>query len=38
MQTINFDKLKDAVADEMTKYLFQETAKSPLVIPVILGV
>lgn len=38
MKTVNFDKLKDAVADEMTKYLFQETAKSPLVIPVILGV
>lgn len=35
---IDFDLLKDIVAKEMSQYLFQQTAKEPLVIPVILGV
>ncbi|MCB9806267.1 ribonuclease J [Candidatus Nomurabacteria bacterium] len=35
---IDFDALKDIVAKEMSQYLFQQTAKEPLVIPVILGV
>jgi ribonuclease J len=38
MNPIDFDKLKDAVAQDVTKHLFQQTAKSPIVIPVILGV
>ncbi len=35
---INFDYVKDEVADAVGKYLFQQTAKRPIVIPVILGV
>ncbi len=35
---IDFELLKKVVADELSKYLFQQTAKEPLVIPVILGV
>jgi len=35
---IDFEYLKKIVADEISKYLFQQTAKEPLVIPVILGV
>jgi len=35
---INFDDAKNAVAESVTKYLFQNTAKRPLVIPVILAI
>ncbi len=35
---IDFELLKKIVADELSKFLFQQTAKEPLVIPVILGV
>jgi len=35
---VDFDKLKDVVSKEVSNYLFQQTAKEPLVIPVILGV
>lgn len=35
---IDFEYLKKIVAEEVSKYLFQQTAKEPLVIPVILGV
>lgn len=35
---IDFDKLKDIVTKEVSDFLFQQTAKEPLVIPVILGV
>lgn len=35
---IDFELLKKVVADELSKFLFQQTAKEPLVIPVILGV
>jgi ribonuclease J len=35
---IDFEYLKKVVAEEVSKYLFQQTAKEPLVIPVILGV
>lgn len=38
MSPVDFEDLKKIVADDMTKFLFQQTAKSPLVIPVILGV
>jgi len=35
---INFDQLKNNVADSVSKYLFQKTAKRPLVLPVIVSV
>ncbi len=35
---INFDYVKQVVADNVSKYLFQQTAKKPIVIPVLLGV
>jgi len=35
---INFDDAKNAVAESVSKYLFQNTAKRPLVIPVILAI
>ncbi len=35
---IDFEYLKKKVTEELTKFLFQKTAKQPLVIPVILGV
>ncbi len=35
---INFDFAKNAVTEEVTRFLFQKTAKKPIVIPVILGV
>jgi ribonuclease J len=38
MNPINFDYLKQIVADNVSKYLFQQTAKRPIVIPVLLGV
>lgn len=36
--TINFDEVKNVIAENLTKYLFQNTAKRPLVIPVILTI
>lgn len=38
MNPINFDILKDDVTDDVRRFLFQKTAKSPVVIPVIIGV
>jgi ribonuclease J len=38
MNPINFDFVKNNVTDELSRFLFQETAKRPIVIPVILGV
>ncbi len=35
---INFDYAKNAVTEDVSRFLFQRTAKAPLVIPVILGV
>lgn len=35
---INFDHVKNVVAEEMSRYLFQQTAKRPIVIPVLLSV
>ncbi|HEX7724840.1 MAG TPA: ribonuclease J [Candidatus Paceibacterota bacterium] len=35
---INIDFVKDAVTDAVSKYLLQETAKRPMVIPVILTI
>jgi ribonuclease J len=34
----NIDQIKNIVADTVSKYLFQQTAKRPLVLPVILTV
>ena len=35
---INFDLAKNAVSEDVSRFLFQKTAKKPIVIPVILGV
>lgn len=35
--TVDFDKLKSVVEAEVSRFLFQKTAKEPIVIPVILG-
>lgn len=38
MHPINFEYLKDRVTDNVSRFLFQQTAKRPIVIPVLLGV
>ncbi len=38
MNPINFDYVKENIADSVTRFLFQRTAKKPIVIPVVLGV
>ncbi len=38
MKPIDFDYVKNNVTDAVSKYLFQKTAKKPMVIPVIIGV
>ncbi len=38
MNPINFDYVKANVTDNMSKFLFQKTAKRPIVIPVLLGI
>lgn len=38
MNPINFDYAKNAVSEDISRFLFQKTAKKPIVIPVILGV
>ena len=38
MNPIDFDFVKSNLADSIARFLFQETAKKPMVIPVILGV
>ena len=38
MRPINFDYIKDSLTDNVSRFLFQRTAKRPIVIPVILGV
>ncbi len=35
---INFDYAKNAITEDVSRFLFQRTAKKPIVIPVILGV
>ena len=35
---INFDYVKNTVTEDVSRFLFQRTAKKPIVIPVILGV
>ncbi len=38
MNPINFDYAKNAVNEDISRFLFQKTAKKPIVIPVILNV
>lgn len=38
MHPVNFDSIKTSLGDNVSKFLFQKTAKRPLVIPVILSV
>jgi ribonuclease J len=38
MHPINFEYVKEQVTDAVSRYLFQKTAKRPIVIPVLLGV
>jgi len=38
MHPINFDAIKTALGDNISKFLFQKTAKRPLVIPVLLSI
>lgn len=38
VKAINFDYVRERVTDAVSRYLFQETAKRPIVLPVILGV
>lgn len=35
---INFDSIKTALGDNISKFLFQKTAKRPIVIPVLLSI
>ncbi|HEC30738.1 MAG TPA: ribonuclease J [Candidatus Yonathbacteria bacterium] len=38
MRPINFEFVKKKVADDLGRFLFQQTAKRPMVLPVLLGV
>jgi ribonuclease J len=38
MNPINFDSVKTNLGDNISKFLFQKTAKRPLVIPVLLSI
>jgi ribonuclease J len=38
MNPINFDFVKTTVTDSVGRFLFQQTAKRPIILPVILGV
>lgn len=38
MNPINFDYVKENLTDAVSRFLFQKTAKRPIVIPVVLGV
>jgi len=38
MNPINFDNIKTTLGDNISKFLFQKTAKRPLVIPVLLSI
>jgi len=38
MNPINFDNVKTTLGDNISKFLFQKTAKRPLVIPVLLSI
>ncbi len=38
MRPINFEYVKNALTENVSRFLFQKTAKRPIVIPVVLGV
>jgi ribonuclease J len=38
MNPINFEYIKDVLTDNLSRFLYQKTAKRPIVIPVLLGV
>ncbi|MFO0718445.1 MAG: ribonuclease J [Candidatus Paceibacterota bacterium] len=38
MNPINFDYVKENISETVSRFLFQKTAKTPIVIPVVLGV
>jgi mRNA degradation ribonuclease J1/J2 len=38
MNPMNFDSIKTELGDNISKFLFQKTAKRPIVIPVLVGV
>jgi len=38
MNPINFDYVKNSLADNVSRFLFQKTAKRPIVIPVLIAV
>jgi ribonuclease J len=38
MNPLNFDVIKTALGDNISKFLFQKTAKRPIVIPVLLSI
>jgi ribonuclease J len=38
LNPINFDIVKDNISDAVSRFLFQMTAKKPIVIPVVLGI
>ena len=38
MNPINFDPIKRDITDNVGKFLFQQTAKKPIVLPVLIGV
>ncbi|MBI1974607.1 MAG: ribonuclease J [Candidatus Zambryskibacteria bacterium] len=38
MHPINFEYARNAVSEDVSRFLFQKTAKAPIVIPVIIGV
>jgi ribonuclease J len=38
MNLVNFDTLKTSLGDNISKFLFQKTAKRPIVIPVLLSI
>ncbi len=37
MNPINFDYVKENITEVVTRFLFQKTAKKPIIIPVVLG-
>lgn len=38
MKPINFDYVKEILTDNVSRFLFQKTAKRPMVIPVLIGI
>lgn len=38
MNPVNFDNIKTALGDNVSKFLYQKTAKRPIVIPVLLSI